>query len=86
MSNGALWMIHSAPRANSRNSFTTSANFAQHFPGQTVDIGCAGVDLPLRVEVKVNMSTGRTAVDEFDAGDLDDPMALLGVQPGRLGV
>jgi hypothetical protein len=32
------------------------------------------------------MSTGRPAVDEFDAGNLDDPVALLGVQPGRFGV
>ena len=59
---------------------------AQHFPGETVNIGCTGVDLPLGVKVKVNMSTGRPAVNEFDAGDLDDPVALLGVQPGRLGV
>ena len=50
---------------------------AQHVPGETVDVGCAGVDLPFGVEVEVDMPTGRPAVDEFDAGDLDDPMPLF---------
>ena len=89
MSNGALWMIHCAPRANSTNSAATSAKarlVAEHFPREAVDVGRTGVDLALGIDVDVQVAAGRPAVDQFDDADLDDAMALPGIESGRLGV
>ena len=46
----------------------------------------AGVDRPLRVQVLLERAPGRAAVDELDAADLDDPVALGGFEAGGFGV
>jgi hypothetical protein len=51
-----------------------------------VNIGSAGVDLALRIEVKMEVAPGGSAVDDFDCSDLDDSVAKLRIEPGRFGV
>jgi len=41
---------------------------------------------PLGVDVEVELPAGGAAIDELDAADLDDPVARLGAEAGRLGV
>ena len=41
---------------------------------------------PLRVDVLVIDPTGRHVVQQFDRADLDDPVALLGVETGGFGI
>ena len=42
--------------------------------------------LALRVDVAVEGAAGRHVVDELDRADLDDPVAGVRIEPGRLGV
>ena len=39
-----------------------------------------------RIEVAVKRLAGREAVDELDAADLDQPIALKGIEPGGFGI
>ena len=39
-----------------------------------------------RIEVAMKGLAGREAIDEFDAADLDQTIALEGIKPGGLGV
>ncbi len=45
-----------------------------------------GGHVALGVEVAVECLSGRDAVEQFDAADLDQSMPLIGIEPGRLGV
>ena len=80
MSNGALWMIHSAPSAKAMNSAATSRNFglplrSSHvIPWTSV---AADVDLALGVEAEMHGAAGRPAIGDLERGELDDPVALL---------
>ena len=47
---------------------------------------CALVDVALGIEVQVQVTSGQSPVDDLDTADLDDAMALLGLQPGGFGV
>ena len=55
-------------------------------PGHPVHFGRAGVDLALGVETEMDGAAGRAAVGDLERGELDDPVALLGVEPRGLGV
>ena len=82
-------MIHSAPRAKSRNSAATSRKRGlalQVVPRHAVHFGRAEVDLALGVEVAVHVAAGRPPVDELERRELDDAVALLRVEAGGLGV
>ena len=89
MSNGALWMIHSAPR---RELDEVGRDFPEFrlaleiVPRHPVHFGRAGVDLALGVEAKMDRPPGRAAIGDLERGDLDDPVPELGVEPGGLGV
>ena len=82
-------MIHWASRAKSdefADDIGEARLFAQHFPGEAVDVGRAGVDLAFRIDVKVQVPAGRPPIDELDGADLDDPMPLLRVEARGLGI
>jgi len=51
-----------------------------------VHVGCSGVDFPFGVDVKVNAPARQTAIDYLDGCDLDNAMALLGIESRRFGV
>src|SRR5690606_7785252 len=53
---------------------------------QAGDLGGARIDIPLRIEVAVEMAAGRPPLDQLDAADLDDPVALGDLQARGLGV
>ena len=57
---------------------------SSHVMPWTLGRGC--VDLALGIEVECNVPARRSTVDELDAGELDDPMPLLGIEAGRFGV
>ncbi len=46
---------------------------------------CVG-HVALGVEVAMPHPAGRDAVDQLDAADLDDAMAVERIEPGRLGI
>ena len=43
-------------------------------------------DVALRVDIDVERAAGRHVVEELDGADLDDPVAGIGIEAGRLGV
>src|SRR5262245_31668467 len=45
-----------------------------------------GVKVALGVEIAMKLATGRNAVDDLDATDLDEAVAAHGVEARRLGV
>src|SRR5262249_50008413 len=45
-----------------------------------------GRHLALGIEIAVKALSAADAIDELDAADLDQPMALVGIEPGRLGI
>src|SRR6266536_408712 len=59
---------------------------AQVVPRLAMDFGRAEVDVALRVDEELDHAAGRAAVDDLEAGQLDDPMALQRIEAGRLGV
>ena len=88
-SNGALWMIHSAPRAKSMNSAATSRNFGLPLRSSQV-MPCTSV---APASISRSGSTWNwivrpvgAPVDELERRELDDPMALLRVEAGGFGV
>jgi hypothetical protein len=58
----------------------------QEFVGQAVDALSLDRHFALGIDVAVQASPGRLAADEFDAADLDDAVAVPGIQAGGLGV
>jgi hypothetical protein len=46
----------------------------------------AGVDLPVRLDVAVEVVAGQPALDDLDAADFDNAMALGGLQARGLRV
>ena len=55
-------------------------------PGLAVHLGRAGVDLALGVDVELDRAAGGAPVDDLDARELDDAVALLRVEAGGFGV
>src|ERR1700757_3398390 len=51
-----------------------------------MDRDCLRRRLALRIDVAVQALPGRNAIDELDAADLHQAMALEGIKPCRLGV
>ena len=59
---------------------------AEELVVQSVDGQRTGLDRAFGVQVTVELPAGEFAIDEFQAPDLDDAMAFLGLQPGGFGV
>jgi hypothetical protein len=58
----------------------------EEFRGEPVDLDGTGVDRPLGVAVQMEIVARQAAVDQLQAADLDDAVALLHFQPGGFGV
>src|SRR5262249_35797165 len=43
-------------------------------------------NVALGIDIAVEGRAGRNAIEQLDAADLDQPMALVGVEPGGLGI
>jgi hypothetical protein len=54
--------------------------------GDAVHRQRARVHFPIRSQVTMPVTTGRPAVNEFHAADLDDAMSFRELEPGRFGV
>src|SRR3546814_6174266 len=54
----------------------------QKIGGQAVHGQRFGIAVAIRIEIQVQMPAGKTAVFHFDAGQLDDAMALGRIQSG----
>src|SRR5690554_2852360 len=52
----------------------------QHFIADTVYLKSPRIDFALRVDVLMVMTTGETAINELDATNFNDPMALRGLK------
>ena len=59
---------------------------AEKRPTQPVNLKGTVVDLTLGVDVFVKVTTGQFAVYHLDRTDLDHPVALLGLEPGRFRI
>jgi hypothetical protein len=59
---------------------------AQVVPGHAVHLGRRVVDLAFGVQIDMQGAAGQAPGDDLEAADLDDPMALIGRQPGGLGI
>ncbi len=89
MSNGALWMIRSAPCTKSRNSVGDLRELrfvAQEFGGQPVDRQCARIAVAFRVDVEVQVVAREPAVHQLDAADFDNAVAGARIQAGGFGI
>ena len=42
--------------------------------------------VPVGIQISVEHLSGRNAVEQFDAADLDQAVALVGIKPGGFGV
>ena len=51
-----------------------------------VDLQRAFVDRPVRLYVLMVVVSGQTAIDQFDAADFDDAVALAGFQAGGFSI
>ena len=58
----------------------------EKFGRQAVHLERAVRHVALGIEIVVKGVAGRKAVDQFDAADLDQPIALIGIEPGGFGV
>src|SRR6185369_6021366 len=54
--------------------------------GQPVNGEGLGRYVAIRIEVSVERSAGRDAVEQLDAAEFNQPMPLVGIQPGRFGI
>jgi hypothetical protein len=54
--------------------------------GDAVHINRARLDLTIRLEVVMEVVSGQSTVDKLYTADLDDPMTILRVETGGLGV
>ena len=59
---------------------------AQELGGQAVHLERLVWHLALGIQMAVPHPAGRDAVEQLDAADLDDAVAVERVEPGRLGV
>jgi len=59
---------------------------SEEFGGQAVDRESIPRHVALGIDMSVKTPTGRDMVDQFDAGDLDDPMSIVRIQTGSLGI
>ena len=52
-----------------------------------MNVESAGIDpFAVGIDVGVEIAAGRKAIFQLDGTDLDDPVAVFGAQPGRLGI
>ena len=58
----------------------------QELGGEAVNLERGSRHLALRIDVAVEALAGGNLVVELDAADLDEPVALVGIEPRRLGV
>ena len=81
------------PRSGLALSYSSVGRFAEAIALQkeTVRMGAAKAgpapfDAALGIDVAVEHTAGRHVVHQLDAGDLDDAMAVVGIEAGGLGV
>src|SRR6185369_17841990 len=53
----------------------------QELVGDAVHVLRGAIDRPVRAQVAMKAAAGAAAIDQLDAADLDDAMALLRLQP-----
>ena len=58
----------------------------QEFRRQTVHRQGIGRDVAVGIDIAVEFSPGRHMVHQLDAGDLDDAVSVIRVEPGRFGI
>ena len=83
-SNGALWMMSSASRMNSRNSPCTCEKgrfLGQTLARQPMHLNRAFIDLALRVQILMEGPARQAAVEQLHATDFDDAVLLLNLEP-----
>jgi hypothetical protein len=51
---------------------------------QPVHSECTGVDRSLRIQIVMEMATGKPSIQEFYRANFDDAMTLTGFEPGGL--
>jgi hypothetical protein len=51
-----------------------------------VHINCRRIDRPIRTEIALEALAAAAAIEQLHASDLDDSMALLGLETSRFGV
>jgi len=74
---------------NSRKSSAMSSKkrfVLQEFDGETMHVHRVTVDVALRVDVAVELAAGGDAIDDLDAAKLDQAVAVVGIEPRRLGI
>ena len=58
----------------------------QELRGDAVDCQRFSRHVAVRIDIAVEFPPGRDVVHQLDAGDLNDAMPLIRVEPGRFGV
>ena len=89
MSNGALWMMSSAPSQVGQQfvgNLRELGFVAQELVADAVHLERVFVAVALRVDVVVQVVAGELAVEQLHATDLDDAVAVVGRQAGGFGV
>jgi hypothetical protein len=59
---------------------------SEEFSGQAVDGESILGHVALRIDVSVKTPPGGDMVDQFDAGDLDNPMSIAWIETRRFGI
>ncbi len=88
-SNGALWMISSAPAMNSTQLVEDVGEArlaAQELGREAVHLHGTRVDRAVRAQVTVELPARAPPVHELDRADLDDAVAELRLEAGGFGV
>jgi hypothetical protein len=80
-------MNHQGVRAYKSKKFVQDGRkrrlASEEFSGQTVDGEGILRHVALRVDISVKTPPGRYMMNQLDAGDLDDPMSITGIETGR---
>jgi hypothetical protein len=59
---------------------------SEEFGGQAVDSESIPRHVALGIDMSVKTPTARDMVDQFDAGNLDDPMSIVRIEAGSLSI
>ena len=88
-SNSALWMTSRSPPIKASSSSAIAANggwLGEELGGDAVHRERFLRHVALGIDVAVEFAPGRDVVHQLDAGDLDDAMPVIRVEPGGFGV
>src|SRR5271167_3407616 len=58
----------------------------EEFAGEPVNLERLFRHVAFRIEIAMEHFAGRKTINEFDAADLDQPIALKGIEPGGFGI